>query len=493
MLIGSHVGMKGKDMFLGSVKEALSYGANTFMVYTGAPQNTRRKKIEELRIEDGTKLMKEHGMETFVVHAPYIINLANTTKPETFELAVEFLEVEVERTKAMGSHTLVLHPGSHVGAGVDKGIDRIIEGLNQVMYQDMPVHIALETMAGKGSEIGREFEELKRIYDGVKYPEKLRVCFDTCHVSDSGLDLSGEGFENVIDQFDKTIGKDQIAVFHINDSKNVIGAGKDRHENLGFGTIGFETLNHIVHHKDFEQVPKILETPYIKAEDSKKGYKLYMNQIKPMLLTTLKSYDRSQFVKDVTAGIIVAIIALPLSIALALASGVGPQAGIFTAIVAGFVISAFGGSSVQIAGPTAAFATIVAGIVAKDGLDGLVISTILAGIFLILMGLCHFGSLIKFIPYTITTGFTSGIAVTIVIGQLKDFFGVTYPNGLKPIETMEKLNAFALGFSSFHVDALIVGGVSLAILIIIPYTCSQIFYGEIIDSKCIYHCGTCCH
>ena len=225
----------------------------------------------------------------------------------------------------------------------------------------------------------------------------------------------------------------------------------------------------------------------------KKGYKLYMNQIKPMLLTTLKSYDRSQFVKDVTAGIIVAIIALPLSIALALASGVGPQAGIFTAIVAGFVISAFGGSSVQIAGPTAAFATIVAGIVAKDGLDGLVISTILASIFLILMGLCHFGSLIKFIPYTITTGFTSGIAVTIVIGQLKDFFGVTYPNGLKPIETMEKLNACALGFSSFHVDALIVGGVSLAILIIIPYTCSQIFYGEISDSKCIYHCGTCCH
>ena len=199
-----------------------------------------------------------------------------------------------------------------------------------------------------------------------------------------------------------------------------------------------------------------------------------MNQIKPMLLTTLKSYDRSQFVKDVTAGIIVAIIALPLSIALALASGVGPQAGIFTAIVAGFVISAFGGSNVQIAGPTAAFATIVAGIVAKDGLDGLVISTILAGIFLILMGLCHFGSLIKFIPYTITTGFTSGIAVTIVIGQLKDFFGVTYPNGLKPIETMEKLNAFALGFSSFHVDALIVGGVSLAILIISPYIFKRI-------------------
>lgn len=279
MLIGSHVGMKGKEMFLGSVKEALSYGANTFMVYTGAPQNTRRKKIEELRIEEGTKLMKENGMDTFVVHAPYIINLANTTKPETFELAVEFLEVEVERTKAMGSNTLVLHPGSHVGAGVEKGIDRIIEGLNQVMYQDMPVRIALETMAGKGSEIGREFEELKRIYDGVKYPEKLRVCFDTCHVSDSGLDLSGEGFENAINQFDKIIGKEQIAVFHINDSKNEIGAGKDRHENLGFGTIGFETLNHIVHHKDFEQVPKILETPYIKTEDGKKSYPPYKYEI----------------------------------------------------------------------------------------------------------------------------------------------------------------------------------------------------------------------
>ena len=199
-----------------------------------------------------------------------------------------------------------------------------------------------------------------------------------------------------------------------------------------------------------------------------------MNSLKPMLLTSLKSYDRSQFVKDVTAGIIVAIIALPLSIALALASGVGPEAGIFTAIVAGFVISALGGSSVQIAGPTAAFATIVAGIVAKDGLDGLVISTILAGIFLILMGLCHFGSLIKFIPYTITTGFTSGIAVTIVIGQLKDFFGITYPDGVKPIETTEKFKAFAENISTINTDALIVGIVSLAILIISPMLLKRI-------------------
>ena len=199
-----------------------------------------------------------------------------------------------------------------------------------------------------------------------------------------------------------------------------------------------------------------------------------MNQLKPMLLTSLKNYNRSQFVKDVTAGIIVAIIALPLSIALALASGVGPEAGIFTAIVAGFVISALGGSSVQIAGPTAAFATIVAGIVAKNGMDGLIIATILAGVFLILMGLCHFGILIKFIPYTITTGFTSGIAVTIVIGQLKDFFGISYPDGVKPIETTEKLKAFFENFSTFSLDALIVGGVSLAILILAPYVLKKV-------------------
>ena len=199
-----------------------------------------------------------------------------------------------------------------------------------------------------------------------------------------------------------------------------------------------------------------------------------MSSLKPMLFTALKTYDRSQFVKDVTAGIIVAIIALPLSIALALASGVGPEAGIFTAIVAGFVISALGGSSVQIAGPTAAFATIVAGIVARDGMDGLVIATVLAGVFLILMGVFHFGSLIKFIPYTITTGFTSGIAVTIVIGQLKDFFGVPYPEGVRPIETMEKLAAFVENVGTINWAAVLVGAVSLAILIVSPMVFKKI-------------------
>lgn len=193
-----------------------------------------------------------------------------------------------------------------------------------------------------------------------------------------------------------------------------------------------------------------------------------MEKMQPMLFTTLKNYTKEQFIKDVIAGIIVAIIALPLSIALALASGVGPEQGIYTAIIAGFVISLLGGSHVQIAGPTAAFATIVAGIVAESGMDGLILATILAGAILILMGLCHFGSLIKFIPFTITTGFTSGIAVTIVIGQLKDFFGVTYPKGMPVIETTEKLKAFIKGFSTFNTDALIVGLVCLVILIVIP-------------------------
>lgn len=193
-----------------------------------------------------------------------------------------------------------------------------------------------------------------------------------------------------------------------------------------------------------------------------------MEKMQPMLFTTLKNYKKEQFVKDVIAGIIVAIIALPLSIALALASGVGPEQGIYTAIIAGFVISLLGGSHVQIAGPTAAFATIVAGIVAESGMDGLILATILAGVILVLMGICHFGSLIKFIPFTITTGFTSGIAVTIVIGQLKDFFGVTYPKGMPVIETTEKLKAFIKGFSTFNTDALIVGLICLVILIVIP-------------------------
>ncbi|MBQ8846869.1 MAG: deoxyribonuclease IV [Lachnospiraceae bacterium] len=263
--IGSHVGMSGKEMFLGSVKEALSYKANTFMLYTGAPQNTRRKAVSELNIEAGWELMRESGLSEFVVHAPYIINLGNSVKPETYELAVEFLREEIKRTEAMGSDVLVLHPGSHVDAGADAGIAQIIKGLNEVLTTETKVRIALETMAGKGSEIGRTFEQLARIYDGVVYNDKLRVCFDTCHVHDAGYDIVND-FEGVVAQFDKVLGKEQIAVFHINDSKNVRGAAKDRHENIGFGNIGFDALNKIVHFPDFENVPKILETPYVTAE-----------------------------------------------------------------------------------------------------------------------------------------------------------------------------------------------------------------------------------
>lgn len=267
--IGSHVKMNGEEMMLGSAKEAISYGANTFMVYTGAPQNTRRKEIQDLNIEAAWAYMKEHGINEFVVHAPYIINLGNTVKLETYQLAVNFLTKELERTEAMGSQVLVLHPGSHVKAGVEIGTAQIIKGLNEVLTADTKCLVALETMSGKGDEIGRTFEELAKIYDGVHYNDKLRVCFDTCHVHDAGYDII-HNFEGVIEEFDHILGKDQIQVFHINDSKNARGSHKDRHENLGKGEIGFEALYRIVHHPSFLNVPKILETPYIKGPDDQK-------------------------------------------------------------------------------------------------------------------------------------------------------------------------------------------------------------------------------
>ena len=279
LLLGSHVGMSGKDMLVNSVKEALSYDANTFMVYTGAPQNTRRKDISELCIPQARKLMEEHNMANFIVHAPYIINLANTVKPETYELAATFLAKEIERTAAMGATVLVLHPGAHVGAGAEAGIAQICKGLNEVLNEDTPVFIALETMAGKGTEIGRSFEELKAIYDGCNHPDKLRVCFDTCHVNDAGYDLVND-YENVMKEFDKIIGLDQIAAFHINDSKNPLGAAKDRHENFGKGYLGSDALMQVIRDSRFETIPKILETPYIKdPENPKKSTPPYKEEI----------------------------------------------------------------------------------------------------------------------------------------------------------------------------------------------------------------------
>ncbi|MGX0035467.1 deoxyribonuclease IV [Staphylococcus auricularis] len=277
MLIGSHVSMNGKKMLAGSAEEAHKFGESTFMIYTGAPQNTRRKAIKDLNIEKGHELMESYGLSNIIVHAPYIINIANTQKPHVFDLGVEFLQNEIERTQALGAKDIVLHPGSHVGAGADEGIKKIIEGLNEVLTQENDVRIALETMAGKGSEVGRNFEELARIIDGVEHNERLSICFDTCHTHDAGYQIRDD-FDGVLNEFDKIIGIDRIKVVHVNDSKNDIGAHKDRHENIGFGHIGFDALNYVVHHDAFKDIPKILETPYV-GEDKKNKKPPYQFEI----------------------------------------------------------------------------------------------------------------------------------------------------------------------------------------------------------------------
>ncbi|WP_390602740.1 deoxyribonuclease IV, partial [Staphylococcus pseudintermedius] len=207
----------------------------------------------------------------------YIINIANTQKPEVFELGVNFLQNEIERTEALGAKDIVLHPGAHVGAGADVGIKRIIEGLNEVLTNQNDVRIALETMAGKGSEIGRTFEEIAQIIDGVTHNERLSVCLDTCHIHDAGYDVIND-FDGVLNEFDRIIGVDRIKVVHVNDSKNPISAHKDRHENIGFGHIGFDALNYVVHHEQFENIPKILETPYV-GEDKKNKKPPYRYEI----------------------------------------------------------------------------------------------------------------------------------------------------------------------------------------------------------------------
>ena len=282
--IGSHVSMSGNDMYLGSCVEALSYKANAMMIYTGAPQNTIRKKIEDLNIENAIAYMKAHefSLENVVVHAPYIINLANPD-PEKRAFAISFLTEEVKRTHAMGVKQIVLHPGSAVGKDRDQATKWISEGLNQVIANTpkMDVKIALETMAGKGNEMGKTFEELKAMIDLIDDKNRVSVCFDTCHTHDAGYDIKND-FEGVIKHFDKIVGKDYISVFHINDSKNIQGAAKDRHENLGYGYIGFESLLKVIYHKDFMHLPKILETPYIEGNPP---YKKEIEMIKE------KSFD----------------------------------------------------------------------------------------------------------------------------------------------------------------------------------------------------------
>ena len=263
LIIGSHVGYKKDSGLVGSVKEALSYKANTFMFYTGAPQNTVRSSIDLNNVKEAYKLMEENNINknNVIVHAPYIINLANGDESK-FNFSCNFLSEELKRVNTFGMKYLVLHPGSHVGLGVDEGISNIVKALNLVLSKDdSNVMILLETMAGKGSEVGRTFEELKRIIDGVSKKERIGVCLDTSHLNDAGYDLNN--FDDVLDEFDKLIGIDKIKCIHINDSKNTLDSHKDRHENIGRGTIGLDTLIKVINNPKLKDVPKILETPYI--------------------------------------------------------------------------------------------------------------------------------------------------------------------------------------------------------------------------------------
>lgn len=262
LIIGSHVGYKKDSGLVGSVKEALSYNANTFMFYTGAPQNTKRLPIDLEKVKEADKLMKENGIDrdNVIVHAPYIINLATDDLVKR-EFSCNFLKEEIDRVETLGFHYLVLHPGSHVGAGVDTGIQNIANSLNKIIDKDTKVVILLETMAGKGTEVGRRFEEIESIISKISQKENIGVCLDTCHINDAGYDLND--FDKVLDLFDKVIGLDKLKCIHVNDSKNMIGSHKDRHENIGLGYIGFDNLINIIYNKRLDNIPKILETPYI--------------------------------------------------------------------------------------------------------------------------------------------------------------------------------------------------------------------------------------
>ena len=275
LYIGSHVGFKKDSQLLGSVREALSYGANTFMFYTGAPQNTSRYPIMDGLTLEAMALMKEHDFDysKVVVHAPYIINLANDKDPEKFKFSVRFLQEELERCELLGIKSIVLHPGSHVGLGVDAAISNIAKGLNMILGTH-DVTILLETMAGKGTEVGSSLEEIKKIVDLVDDKEHIGVCLDTCHLNDAGYDMSE--FDSFLNRFDSLIGLDKIGCVHVNDSKNVLGAHKDRHENIGFGTIGFDNLISIIYNNRLENIPKILETPYVDREFAPYKYEIEM-------------------------------------------------------------------------------------------------------------------------------------------------------------------------------------------------------------------------
>ena len=267
LLIGSHVSFKGTDQLLGSVKETISYGSSTFMFYTGAPQNTKRCDIKDDLTKEAIKLMKDNNIDVnnVVVHAPYIINLANNTNKDSYLFAINFLKEEIKRVEKLGIKKLVLHPVSYVSLDIDTGINNIISALNEVITPNQDVKICLETMAGKGTETCFKLEHLKKIIDNVKCNDKLMVCLDTCHLNDAGYDMNE--FDKFLDNFNNIIGIDKIGCIHINDTKNPIGSRKDRHENIGYGYIGFDALINIIYNKKLESIPKILETPYISSKD----------------------------------------------------------------------------------------------------------------------------------------------------------------------------------------------------------------------------------
>lgn len=260
LIIGSHVSFTKDTQLVGSVLETLSYDANTFMFYTGAPQNTVRVPINNDKTKEAVDIMKDNDIDikNVVVHAPYIINLANE---KNFDFNVKFLKEEISRVESLGVDKIVLHPGSHVGVGVEEGLKNIVDSLNMALNKDNKVIICLETMAGKGTELGRNFDEIKQIIDGVELKDKIGVCMDTCHLNDAGYDL--KNFDDILNEFDKKVGLKYLKVIHINDSKNELGAHKDRHENIGIGTIGFDTLINIIYNDKLKEVPKILETPYV--------------------------------------------------------------------------------------------------------------------------------------------------------------------------------------------------------------------------------------
>lgn len=269
MKIGSHVANNGTKMLLGSVEEALSYNANCMMVYLGAPQNTFRKPLSQMNVEKALTLAKENGINPhdIIVHAPYIVNLAQQDS-EKFNFAVKFLSDELRKTDLIGAKYMVLHPGAHVGSGSHIGINRIASGINQMLDLTSEYNsvIALETMAGKGTECGRNFEEIAAIINQVDNKDRIAVCLDTCHINDAGYDIVNN-YEDVINEFDKIIGLEYLKVIHINDSKNPLNAKKDRHENIGFGYVGFDTIVKICNDERFKDIPKILETPYIDVTD----------------------------------------------------------------------------------------------------------------------------------------------------------------------------------------------------------------------------------